>query len=74
MSDDVNRLRLRLAEEPSGTNSSQRIRNRIPQGIVWQAAQGALHTHLDRLTPSSQRSNHSEHTIVSSFPMTPYIH
>jgi hypothetical protein len=74
MSDDANRLGLRLAGEPSETGCSQRIRNRIRRGIVWQAAYDAWHTHPVGLTPSPQSSNHSEHTTVSSSPKTPYTH
>jgi hypothetical protein len=74
MGDDANRLGLRLAEGPWETSCSQRIRNRIRRGSVWQAAYGPWHTHLDRLTPSPQSSNHSEHTIVSSSQITPYTH
>ena len=74
MSDDANRLGLRLAEEPWETSCSQRTRNRIRRSIVWQAAYGPWHTHLDRLVPSPQSSKHSGHLIVSSSPMTPYTH
>jgi hypothetical protein len=47
--------------------------------IIWsdgfsQAAYGAWDAHLDKLSPSPQRSNHSEHMIVRSTPMTPYTH
>jgi hypothetical protein len=74
MNNDANQLRLRLAAEPSETSCSHRIRNRIPRGIVCQAAYDASHTHLDRLTPSPQSTNHFEHTIVCSSRMTPYTH
>lgn len=74
MSDNENRFGLRLAGEPSETSCSLRTRNRIRQGIVWQAAYGVWHTHLDKLAPSPQSSNPSEHTIVSSSPMTPCTH
>ncbi len=72
MSDEAS-LGLRLVGEPSETTCSHQPRKRIKQGIVWQVAYGAP------LTPkgsavSPQSSNHSEHLIGSSFPMTRYTH
>ncbi len=84
MSDETS-LGLRLVGELSETTCSQRIRKKIRRGIVWQAAYSAQLTHPEGLAlrgdppwalpqVSPQSSNHSEHVIVSSFPMTPYTH
>ena len=51
-------LGLRLVGEITEPTGSHPPRKRIRRGIVWQAAY----------------SVHSEHVIVSSFPMTPYTH
>jgi len=72
MSDDAARLELRLVGEFSETTCSHRIRKRIRQGIVWQAADGAPLTQPESLPASPQSSNHSEHVVFSSSPMTPY--
>lgn len=73
MSDEAS-LGLRLVGEPSETTCAHRPRKRIRRGIVWQAAYGAQLTHPEGLAASPQNSNHSEHMVVSSFPMTPYAH
>jgi hypothetical protein len=74
MSDDARRFGLRLVGEISETTCSPRARKRIWRGIVWQAAYGAPLTHPERAAASPQSSNHSEHVVVSSSPMTPYTH
>jgi hypothetical protein len=74
MSDDASRLGLRLVEELSETTCPHPAGKRIRRGIVWQAAYSVLRTHPEGLAASPQSSNHSEHTIVSSSPMTPYTH
>ena len=73
MSDDAS-LGLRLVGEITETTCSHRPRKRIRRGIVWQVAYGVPLTHPEGLAASPQSSNHSEHVIVSSFPMTPYTH
>ncbi len=72
MNSESSRLGLILVGEPSETTCSHRTQNRIRRGIVWQAAYGAWRTHPESVTASPQRSNHSEHVILSSSPMTPH--
>ena len=73
MSDEASRCGLRLAEL-SETTCSHRIRKRIRRGIVWQVAYGVRLTHPEGLAAFAQSSNHSEHMVVGSSPMTPYTH
>jgi hypothetical protein len=72
MNDDANRFGLRLVEQLYETSLAQRNRNRIRRGIVWQVAYGPWLTHFESAAASPQRSNHPEHLIASSSPITPY--
>ena len=73
MSDDANRCGLRLAELFE-TTYSHTIRKRIRHGIVWQVVYSVRLTHPEGLAAFAPSSNHSEHIVVSSSPMTPYTH
>jgi hypothetical protein len=74
MNYDASRLGLRPVGEICETTCSHRTRKRIKRGIVWQVAYGIRVMHPEGLAASLQSSNHSEHLVVSSFPMTPYTH
>jgi hypothetical protein len=74
MSDGASRSELRLAGEIPETTCYPKVRKRIWEGIVLQAAYGALFLHPERSAVALQSLNHSEHVVVSSSPMKPYSH
>lgn len=74
MSNDAGRFDLRLVEEVSEATCSHRARKGIRRGIVWRAAYSVLLMHPEGSAASPQSSNHSEHLMLSSFPMTRHTH
>jgi hypothetical protein len=74
MSDGASRFELRLVGEISEATCYPRVRKRIWEGIVLQAAYDAVFMHSERSAVMLQSSNHSEHVVVSSSPMKHYSH
>lgn len=72
MSDHASGSGLRHVREFSETTSSQHPRHTLRRDLVWQAAYGLCLTHAKSVVASRQRSNHSEHVVVSSPPKTSY--
>jgi hypothetical protein len=74
MSEDASRFGLRLVGEISEATRLHPTRKRIKRGIVWHVAYSVWLTHPAGLAVCLQSSNHAEHAIISSSPITRYTH